>query len=97
METHEQTLSILQAIHTELLVVSQRDQDCATVLKDQIKELRMILIGVDGSNGVRSVTKQHDADIADLKKWRTQFMSIFAMIQLLGVPILIYIIQHLIK
>ena len=97
MDTHEQTLSILQAIHKELLVVSQRDQDCATVLRDQIKELRMILIGVDGSNGVRSVTKQHDADIADLKKWRTQFMSIFAMIQLLGVPILIYIIQRLIK
>ena len=37
------------------------------------------------------------ADIADLKKWRTQFMSIFAVIQLLGVPILIYIIQRLIK
>lgn len=97
MDAHEQTVSILQAIHKELLSVSQRDQDCATLLRDQVKELRMILIGVDGSNGVRSVTKQHDADIADLKKWRTQFMAIFAMIQLLGVPILIYIIQHLIK
>ena len=97
MDAHEQTVSILQAIHKELLSVSQRDQDCATLLRDQVKELRMILIGVDGSNGVRSVTKQHDADIADLKKWRTQFMAIFAVIQLLGVPILIYIIQHLIK
>ena len=97
MDAHEQTVSILQAIHKELLSVSQRDQDCATLLRDQVKELRMILIGVDGSNGVRSVTKQHDADIADLKKWRTQFMAIFAMIQLLGVPVLIYIIQHLIK
>ena len=97
MDAHEQTVSILQAIHKELLSVSQRDQDCATLLRDQVKELRMILIGVDGSNGVRSMTKQHDADITDLKKWRTQFMAIFAMIQLLGVPILIYIIQHLIK
>lgn len=97
MDAHEQTVSILQAIHKELLSVSQRDQDCATLLRDQVKELRMILIGMDGSNGVRSVTKQHDADIADLKKWRTQFMAIFAMIQLLGVPVLIYIIQHLIK
>lgn len=97
MDAHEQTVSILQAIHKELLSVSQRDQDCAALLRDQVKELHMILIGVDGSNGVRSVTKQHDADITDLKKWRTQFMAIFAMIQLLGVPILIYIIQHLIK
>ena len=97
MDAHEQTVSILQAIHKEFLSVSQRDQDCATLLRDQVKELRMILIGVDGSNGVRSATKQHDADIADLKKWRTQFMAIFAMIQLLGVPVLIYIIQHLIK
>ena len=97
MDAHEQTVSILQAIHKELLSVSQRDQDCATLLRDQVKELRMILIGVDGSNGVRSMTKQHDADITDLKKWRTQFMAIFAMIQLLGVPILIYIIQNLIE
>ena len=97
MDAHEQTLTILQAIHKELLIVSQRDQDCAAILKDQIKDLRVILIGIDGNNGVRSVTKQHDADISDLKKWRTQFMAIFAMIQLLGVPVLIYIIQHLIK
>lgn len=97
MDAHEQTVSILQAIHKELLSVSQHDQDCAALLKDQIKDLRVILIGVDGNNGMRSYVKQHDADIADLKKWRTQFMAIFAMIQLLGVPVLIYIIQHLIK
>lgn len=96
-DLHEQQIQILQAIHKELLVVAQRDQSCVDVLKDQVKELRMILVGVDGSNGVRSTTKQHDAEIADLKKWRTQFMAIFAMIQLFGVPILIYIIQHLIK
>ena len=97
MEAHEQQIQILQAIHKELLIVAQRDQSCLDVLKDQVKELRMILVGVDGTNGVRSVTKQHDADIADLKKWRTQFMAIFAMIQLLGVPILIFLIQRLIK
>lgn len=96
-DVHEQQIQILQAIHKELLSVAQRDQSCLDVLKDQVKELRMILVGVDGSNGVRSVSKQHDADIADLKKWRTQFMAIFAMIQVLGVPILIYLIQHLIK
>lgn len=97
MDAHEQTINILQSIHKELLVVSQRDQDCQTALKDQIKELRIILVGIEGTNGVRSVTKQHEIDIADLKKWRTQFMSIFAMIQLFGVPIFIYIIQTLIK
>lgn len=97
MEAHEQQIQILQAIHKELLIVAQRDQSCLDVLKDQVKELRMILVGVDSTNGVRSVTKQHDADIADLKKWRTQFMAIFAMIQLLGVPILIFLIQRLIK
>ena len=97
MEAHEQQIQILQAIHKELLIVAQRDQSCLDVLKDQVKELRMILVGVDGTNGVMSVTKQHDADIAELKKWRTQFMAIFAMIQLLGVPILIFLIQRLIK
>ena len=97
MDLHETQIQILQAIHKELLTVSQRDQDCASILKDQIKELRMILIGVDGNNGVRSFVKQHDADIADLKKWRTQFMAIFAMIQLLGMPMLIFFIQKFIK
>ena len=96
-DLHEQQIQILQAIHKELLIVAQRDQSCLDVLKDQVKELRMVLVGVDGTNGVRSVTKQHDADIADLKKWRTQFMAIFAMIQLLGVPILIFLIQRIIK
>lgn len=96
-DLHEQQIQILQAIHKELLSVAQRDQSCLDVLKDQVKELRMVLVGVDGTNGVRSVTKQHDADIADLKKWRTQFMAIFAMIQLLGVPILIFLIQRIIK
>lgn len=97
MDAHEQTINILQAIHSQMLVISQRDQDCAQAMRDQIKDLRMILIGVDGNNGVRSVTKQHDADIADLKKWRIQFMTIFAMVQLFGVPIFIYIIQNFIK
>ena len=96
-DLHEQQIQILQAIHKELLIVAQRDQSCLDVLKDQVKELRMVLVGVDGTNGMRSVTKQHDADIADLKKWRTQFMAIFAMIQLLGVPILIFLIQRIIK
>lgn len=96
-DLHEQQIQILQAIHKELLIVAQRDQSCLDVLKDQVKELRMVLVGVDGTNGVRSVTKQHDADIAELKKWRTQFMAIFAMIQLLGVPILIFLIQRIIK
>ena len=97
MDTHEQQIQILQAIHKELLSVAQRDQSCLDVLKDQVKELRMILVGVDGSNGVRSVTKQHDADIADLKKWRTQFMAIFTVIQVFGMPIIFFFIQKYIK
>lgn len=97
MDAHEQTVQILQAIHKELLTVSQRDTDCANLLRDQLKELKMILIGVDGNNGVRSYVRQHETDIADLKKWRTQFMAVFAVIQLLGVPILIFTIQQFIK
>ena len=97
MDLHEQQLQILQNIHKELLIVSQRDQDCASILKDQIKELRMILVGVDGNNGVRSCVKQHDTDIADLKKWRTQFMAIFTVVQLLGVPMLIFLMQQFFK
>ena len=97
MDLHEQQVQILQNIHKELLIVSQRDQSCAEVLRDQIKELRMITVGVDGANGLRSVTKQHDADIADLKKWRTQFMAIFTVIQVFGMPILFFFIQKYIK
>lgn len=97
MDLHETQITILQAIHKELLVVSQRDQDCANILKDQLKDLRMILIGVDGSNGIRSQVKQHDSDLAELKKWRTQFMAVFASIQLVGMPILIFLIQQFLK
>lgn len=97
MDTHEQQIQILQAIHKELLSVAQRDQSCLDVLKDQVKELRMVLVGVDGTNGVRSVTKQHETEIADLKKWRTQFMAIFTVIQVFGMPILFFFIQKLIK
>lgn len=97
MDLHEQQIQILQAIHKELLGVAQRDQDCAAIMKDQLRKLETILIGVDGNNGVRSLAKQHDADLADLKKWRTQFMTIFAMIQLVGMPILIYLLQQFIK
>lgn len=78
-------------------MVAQRDQSCLDVLKDQVKELRMVLVGVDGTNGVRSTTKQHDADIAELKKWRTQFMAIFTVIQVFGMPILFFVIQKYIK
>lgn len=97
MDLHEQQLQILQNIHKEMLIISQRDQDCASILKDQIKELRMITVGLDGSNGLRSVSKQHDIDIAELKKWRTQFMAVFASIQLIGVPMLVFFLQKFIK
>lgn len=97
MDLHEQQLQILQNIHKEMLVISQRDQECANILKDQIKELRMITVGVDGSNGLRSVSKQHDIDIAELKKWRTQFMAVFASIQLVGMPLLVFFLQKFIK
>jgi hypothetical protein len=96
-DLHEQQIQILQAIHKELLVVAQRDQSCLDVLKDQLKEVRMILVGVDGSNGLRSVSKLHDADLADLKKWRTQFMAVFTIIQLIGMPVLVFFFQHFIK
>lgn len=97
MDLHEQQLQILQNIHKEMLIISQRDQDCASILKDQIKELRMITVGLDGSNGLRSVSKQHDIDIAELKKWRTQFMAVFASIQLVGMPLLVFFLQKFIK
>ena len=97
MDLHEQQLQILQNIHKEMLIISQRDQDCASIVKDQIKELRMITVGLDGSNGLRSVSKQHDIDIAELKKWRTQFMAVFASIQLVGMPLLVFFLQKFIK
>ena len=97
MDTHEQTITILQAIRKEMLSISQRDQDCAQLLKEQLRKLETILIGVDGTNGVRSMARQHEADISDLKKWRTQFMTIFATVQLFAVPLLIFIIEKYIK
>lgn len=97
MDVQEQQIKILEAIHRELLTVAQRDQSCLDVLKDQIRDLKTIVTGVDGTNGLRSISKQHEADLADLKKWRTQFMAVFAVVQLLGVPILIFLIQQFLK
>lgn len=96
-ELHELQLQVLQEIKKDLAIISQRDQDCMQLMRDSVKDLRVILIGVDGNNGVRSVVKKHDAELEDLKKWRTQFMAIFAVIQLVGMPIAIYVIQHMIK
>ena len=59
MEAHEQQIQILQAIHKDLLSVAQRDQSCLDVLKDQVKELRMILVGVDGTNVEKHLIDSH--------------------------------------
>lgn len=93
-DLHELQLQVLQAIKKDLEVIAQRDQDCQQLMRDSVKDLRVILIGVDGNNGVRSMAKKHDVELEELKKWRTQFMAIFAVIQLLGVPITIYLIQQ---
>lgn len=96
-DLHEQQIQILQAIHKELLVVAQRDQSCLDVLKDQLKELRMIVIGHDGMNGIRSDVREHEATLKALQKWQTQAATLFLIIQVLGVPSLIFFIQRFIK
>lgn len=94
---NEQQLQILQAIHKELLVVAQRDQSCLDVLKDQLKELRMIVIGHDGSNGIRSNVREHEVSLKALQKWQTQATTLFVIIQVFGVPSLLFFVQRFLK
>ena len=96
-DLHEQQIQILQAIHKELLGMSQRDQSCLDALRDQLKELRMIVIGHDGTNGLRSQIREHDAALKALQKWQTQAATLFVIVQVFGVPVIMFFIQKWLK
>lgn len=89
-------VDILKGIHEDLKGIAARDQDCLQIIRGDLKELRMIVVGIDGQNGLRSSAKKNEIDIDNLKRWQTQFMAVFAVIQLIGVPVAIYVITHLI-
>lgn len=94
------TQQILTDIHQDLqLIIDQYTQrrDYETQVKSEVKDLRTLLIGLDGTNGLRSVSKLHDAAIDDLKKWKTQVMVVLALMQMFLVPVVIYLLQQIFK
>lgn len=96
-ELHEMQLRVLQQIQEDLKIIAQRDKDSLQLLNSEVAALKMIVTGPDGQNGLRSYSRKHDTELDNLKRWQTQFMAIFAVIQLIGVPVAIYIITHWIK
>lgn len=94
------TQQILQDIHEDLQLIIEQDKtrrECETQIKSEVKDLRTLLIGLDGTNGLRSESKLHDAEIDDLKKWKTQVMVVLALMQMFFVPIVIYLLQQIFK
>ena len=95
-DLHAAQLQTVQAIQRDLTVIAQRDQNAIDLMRDGVKELRMILCGADGTNGVRSVVKEHDLILKTLQKWQIQATTLYLIIQILGVPLLIYFFQKII-
>lgn len=94
------TQQILQDIHEDLQLIIEQDKtrrEGETQIKSEVKDLRTLLIGLDGTNGLRSESKLHDAAIDDLKKWKTQVMVVLALMQMFFVPIVIYLLQQIFK
>ena len=94
------TQQILQDIHEDLQLIIEQDKtrrECETQIKSEVKDLRTLLIGLDGTNGLRSVSKLHDTAIDDLKKWKTQVMVALALMQMFFVPVVIYLLQQMFK
>lgn len=94
-ELQKAVISTLQAIHADIKTIASRDQACLDLLRDNVKEIRMILTGADGTNGVRSVVKEHDVLLKSLQKWQIQATTLYLIIQILGVPLLIYFFQRI--
>ena len=98
----EQTITeqILKDIHDDLQVIISQDKErkeCEMQVKSDLKELRIVLMGIDGTNGLRSVSKRHSAEIEDLKRWKVQAMVLFAMMQLFLVPVGVYLLQQIFR
>ena len=96
-DLHAEQLRTLQAIQKDLTIIANRDQDAINLMRDSVKELRMILIGHDGANGLRFQVKEHEAALKVLQKWQTQAMTLYLIIQIFGVPAILYVIQKFLK
>ena len=98
----EQTITeqILKDIHNDLQVIISQDKerkDCEMQVKSDLKELKIVLMGIDGTNGLRSVSKRHSEEIEELKRWKVQAMVLFAMMQVFLVPVGVYLLQQIFR
>ena len=98
----EQTITeqILKDIHDDLQVIISQDKErkeCEMQVKSELRELRIVLMGIDGTNGLRSVSNRHSADIEELKRWKVQAMVLFAMMQLFLVPVGVYLLEQIFR
>lgn len=96
-DLHAAQLATLQAIQKDLTIIATRDQSAIDLMRDSVKELRMILIGHDGSNGLRFTVKEHETALKMLQKWQTQAMTLFLIMQVFGVPAIIFFVQRFLK
>ena len=98
----EQTITeqILKNIQDDMQVIISQDKErkeCEMQVKSELRELRIVLMGIDGTNGLRSVSNRHSADIEELKRWKVQAMVLFAMMQLFLVPVGVYLLEQIFR
>jgi hypothetical protein len=92
-DLHAAQLATLQAIQRDLGVIASRDQDAINLMRDSVKELRMIVTGADGTNGLRSVVKEHETILRALQQWKIQAATLFLIIQVFAVPTILFFLQ----
>lgn len=79
-------------------MVTVEDQlRCQQEIQKELIEMKLILVGPRGENGVRSEVKKIRNEIEGLNKWKTQAATIFFLIQAIGVPVVVALILKLIK
>lgn len=61
------------------------------VSKD-VRDVKYILVGTDGKNGLRCQVREMTKKVEHLEKWKVQAMTIFVLVQMLLVPVVIALI-----
>lgn len=60
---------------------SWRGSQPAWHTRDPIQELQSVVFGIDGTNGLRSISRVHHSRIEDLEQWRREIKTIFSTLR----------------
>lgn len=102
LQTLEDEQDILRALIHAIEEQQQTTRHCQqtthnsiAAVRSDLLNLQHILIGVDGTNGLRAKMKDEHSEtkalrqrIETLEKWRTQAMVLFVVVQVIIVPLL---------